>query len=72
VPLRRPIHRVALGVPPTIDVGAAAGGLSAARATAAEELVDGYLWVSRPWLAHQSGSFSVARALAEVRYSPYR
>jgi hypothetical protein len=54
-------HRVALGVPPTIDVGAAAGGLSAARATAAEELVDGYLWVSRPWLAHQSRSFSVAR-----------
>ena len=65
-------HCVALGIPPTTDVGAAAWGLSAARATTAERLVDGYLWVSRPWLAHQSGSFSLARALAEVRYSPYR
>lgn len=65
-------HCVALGIPPTTDVGAAAWGLSAARATTAESLVDGYLWVSRPWLAHQSGSFSMTRALAEVRYSPYR
>jgi endoglucanase len=65
-------HCVALGIPPTTDVSAATWGLSAARAATAEELVDGYLWVSRPWLAHQSGSFSMARALAEVRYSPYR
>ena len=65
-------HCVALGIPPTTDVGATTWGLSADRAQTAEQLVDGYLWVSRPWLAHQSGAFSMKRALAEVRYSPYR
>jgi hypothetical protein len=64
-------HCVALGIPPTTDVGAAAWGLSDHRATTAEKLVDGYLWISRPWLAHQSGAFSMDRALAEVRHSPY-
>jgi hypothetical protein len=63
---------VALGIPPTTDVGSPAWGLSPHRAATAEELVDGYLWVSRPWLAHQSGSFSLGRALAEVAYSPFR
>jgi endoglucanase len=65
-------HCVALGIPPTTDVGSSAWGLSDRRAAVAEKLVDGYLWVSRPWLAHQSGSFSLDRALAEIRYSPYR
>jgi endoglucanase len=65
-------HCVTLGIPPTTDVGAAAWGLSDRRCATAEKLVDGYLWVSRPWLAHQSGSFSMTRALDEVRYSPYR
>jgi endoglucanase len=65
-------HCVALGVPPTTDVGSAAWGLSDQRVGTAEKLVDGYLWVSRPWLAHQSGAFSMDRALDEVRHSPYR
>jgi endoglucanase len=65
-------HCVALGIPPTTDVGSPAWGLSDRRTQTAERLVDGYLWVSRPWLAHQSGSFSVKRALAEIRTSPYR
>lgn len=64
-------HCIALGVPPTTDVGNPAWGLSAAKAATAEQLVDGYLWVSRPWLAHQNGPFSMHRALAEVRYSPF-
>jgi endoglucanase len=64
-------HCVALGIPPTSDVGSAAWGLSDRRVQTAEKLVDGYLWVSRPWLAHQSGSFSLKRALAEIRYSPF-
>jgi endoglucanase len=64
-------HCVALGIPPTTDVASPAWSLSADRAATAARLVDGYLWVSRPWLAHQSGSFSLKRALAEVRYSPY-
>lgn len=65
-------HCVALGIPPTTDVGSTAWGLSAGRAQTAERLVDGYLWVSRPWLAHQAGSFSLKRALAEIRYSPFQ
>jgi endoglucanase len=65
-------HCVALGIPPTTDVASPAWGLSAARSATAARLVDGYLWVSRPWLVNQSGSFSVSRALAEVRYSPYQ
>jgi endoglucanase len=64
-------HCVALGIPPTTDVGSSAWGLTAAHARTAERLVDAYLWVSRPWLAHQSGGFSMSRALAEVRYSPF-
>ena len=65
-------HCVTLGIPPTTDVGDARWRLSAARVTAAERHVDGYLWVSRPWLAHQNGPFSVSRALAEIRHSPYQ
>ena len=64
-------HCVALGVPPTTDVGSPAWGLSPRRVTKAEQHVDAYLWVSRPWLAHQSGGFSMKRALAEVRFSPF-
>lgn len=64
-------HCVALGIPPTTDVGAPRWGLTTNEASTAEQLVDGYLWVSRPWLAHQSGSFSMSRALAEIRFSPY-
>jgi endoglucanase len=65
-------HCVALGIPPTTDVGSSAWHLTSRCAHQAERHVDGYLWVSRPWLAHQSGAFSMRRALAEVRYSPYR
>jgi endoglucanase len=65
-------HCVALGIPPTTDVGAGAWGLTDRQVRTAEKLVDGYLWVSRPWLAHQSGPFSLGRALDEVRFSPYR
>lgn len=65
-------HCVALGIPPTTDVASPSWGLSAGRNATAARLVDGYLWVSRPWLVHQSGSFSLHRALAEIRHSPYR
>lgn len=65
-------HCVALGIPPTTDVASPAWGLSAARSATAARLVDGYLWVSRPWLVNQSGSFDVQRALSEIRYSPYQ
>lgn len=64
-------HCVALGVPPTTVVADPAWGLSPGRADTAARLVDGYLWVSRPWLVDQSGAFSVQRAVAEVSFSPY-
>jgi endoglucanase len=63
---------VALGIPPTTDVASPSWGLSATRTATAARLVDGYLWVSRPWLVNQSGSFSLQRALSEIRYSPYQ
>ncbi len=65
-------HCVALGIPPTTDVASPAWGLSAARSATAARLVDGYLWVSRPWLVNQSGSFNLQRALDEIHYSPYQ
>jgi endoglucanase len=65
-------HCVALGIPPTTDVASPAWGLSAAHSATAARLVDGYLWVSRPWLMNQSGSFDLQRALAEIQYSPYQ
>jgi endoglucanase len=65
-------HCVALGIPPTTDVASPAWGLSATRSATAARLVDGYLWVSRPWLVNQSGPFDLQRALDEVRYSPYQ
>jgi endoglucanase len=65
-------HCVALGIPPTTDVASPAWGLSAAKSATAARLVDGYLWVSRPWLVNQSGAFNLDRALDEIRYSPYQ
>lgn len=64
-------HCVALGVPPTTDVASTRWGLTAKQRTMAAAHVDGYLWISRPWLVRQSGSFSLDRALKEIRYSPY-
>jgi endoglucanase len=63
---------VTLGIPPTANVDAARWGLSDRRRRLAAEHVDGYLWISRPWLRDQYKEFSLRRALAEVKYWPYR
>jgi endoglucanase len=65
-------HCVTLGIPPTTDVASTRWPLTATQRQLAAQYVDGYLWVSRPWLAHQSGPFSMKRALAELKYWPYR
>lgn len=64
-------HCVALGIPPTTEVASSRWGLSPTLQKLAGTYVDGYLWISRPWLDHQSGPFVLERALREIRYSPY-
>ncbi len=62
---------VTLGPEPTTQVAHESWGLGdTARALAAEH-VDGYLWVSRPWLHEQSGPFDLERALDIVATAPY-
>jgi endoglucanase len=58
---------VTLGIPPTTDVANQRWGLSPELRRLASRHVDGYLWVSRPWLYHQSGAFDLQRALDLVR-----
>jgi endoglucanase len=62
---------VTLGIPPTADVAAPAWGLSDDTATLAAQHVDGYLWIGRPWLFPQGGSWVLERALHEVATSRY-
>lgn len=65
-------HCVTLGIPPTTDVASTKWPLTAAQRDLAAQYVDGYLWVSRPWLSPQSGPLNMQRALAEAKYTPYQ
>jgi endoglucanase len=65
-------HCVTLGIPPTTDVDSNQWPLTDGQRKLAGEYVDGYLWVSRPWLSPQSGPLNMKRALAEARYTPYQ
>jgi endoglucanase len=62
---------VTLGIPPTARVGAASWGLTANNRVRARRHVDAYLWFGRPWLFMQSDPFSLPRALAIARTTPY-
>lgn len=62
---------VTLGIPPTTRVASPAWGLGEEVRTLAAEHVDGYLWISRPWLHEQSGPFVLERALDLVSSWPY-
>lgn len=62
---------VTLGVPPTTDVANPRWGLPAAARRQAVAHVDGYLWFGRPWLVMQTDPFSMKRALAMARTTPY-
>lgn len=60
-----------LGVPPTTDVTALRWQLPPAARRVAARLVDGYLWIGRPWLDNGTWPFDVGRALALIRTSPF-
>lgn len=58
---------VALGIPPTANVGAARWGLDDKTRALARKYVDAYLWIGRPWLYRQNSPFQKDRALKLVR-----
>jgi hypothetical protein len=62
---------VTLGIPPTVDVGNRAWGLSRRDRRLAERFVDAYLWFGRPWLYNQAAPFLMDRALDLARTTPY-
>lgn len=62
---------VTLGIPPTARVGAVRWGLTANNRVRARRHVDAYLWFGRPWLFMQADPFSLPRALAIARTTPY-
>ncbi len=64
-------HCDTLGIPPTTRVGAKRWHLPHRARRMARRHVDAYLWFSRPWLTDQKGPFSMQRALAVARTTPY-
>ncbi|HWJ81058.1 MAG TPA: glycoside hydrolase family 6 protein [Nocardioides sp.] len=64
-------HCVTLGIPPTTDVASPAWPLTPETRALAAQHVDGYLWIGRPWLFPQGGSWVQQRALDLVATSPY-
>jgi endoglucanase len=73
----RPCHSsrdsrcVTLGIPPTADVANPKWHLSRAAQRIATRLVDGYLWIGRPWLVRQAAPFDLQRSLAVARSTPF-
>ena len=62
---------VTLGIPPTADVTNAKWHLSPTARRIAARLVDGYLWIGRPWLVRQAAPFDLQRSLAVARSTPF-
>lgn len=69
---RTETHCVTLGIPPTSDVANPRWGLSASDRDLARRHVDGYLWGAKPWLNMQAEPFSMKRALAVARTTPFQ
>ncbi len=69
---RTQTHCVTLGIPPTADVANPRWGLSDRDRALARRHVDGYLWGAKPWLNMQAEPFSMKRALAVARTTPYQ
>jgi hypothetical protein len=61
---------VTLGIPPTTDVANRRWGLSPAARRAAARLIDGYLWIGRPWLDNQADPFDLERSLELAATTP--
>jgi endoglucanase len=68
---RRSRRCVTLGIPPTWRVADPRWRLSPSTRALATGLVDGYLWIGRPWLANQADPFDLSRALALARSTPF-
>lgn len=62
---------VALGIPPTADVSNPAWGLDPATAALADQYIDGYLWIGRPWLYRQNSPFLLKKAVKLVQTWAY-
>ncbi len=62
---------VTLGIPPTADVANPKWHLSRTARRTAARLVDGYLWIGRPWLIRQAAPFDLRRSLAVARRTPF-
>jgi endoglucanase len=62
---------VTLGIPPTSDVANAKWGMSERVRDLALKYVDGYVWLGRPWLYRQANPFTMSRALAVARTTPF-
>lgn len=62
---------VTLGIPPTADVANPKWHLSRGARRIAARLVDGYLWIGRPWLDNQAAPFDLQRSLAVARSTPF-
>ena len=61
---------VALGIPPTTDVGDRRWGLSPPERAIARREADAYLWAGRPWVDY-TGAFAYPRALQLAASSPF-
>jgi endoglucanase len=62
---------VTLGIPPTTDVTNPKWPLSGGARRIAAGLLDGYLWIGRPWLVRQAAPFDLQRSLAVARSTPF-
>ncbi len=62
---------VTLGIPPTTDVADPKWHLSRTTQRITARLVDGYLWIGRPWLVRQAAPFDLQRSLAIARSTPF-
>ena len=62
---------VTLGIPPTWQVTSARWGLPPAVRALAGRLVDGYLWIGRPWLVDQNDPFDLQRSLQLAATTPF-
>ncbi len=65
-------HCVTLGIPPTSDVANERWRLPDPVNDLARRYVDGYLWGAKPWLNMQAEPFSMKRALAVARWTPFQ
>lgn len=65
----------ALGVPPTWRVAdpayVSALRLTPAQTQAAARDVDGYVWLTRPWMQNQATPYRRAKAIPAARYTPF-